>query len=58
MWMSVLLILTFVIMEVVLIWSGVIDVNVIWDFFLFWMERIVEVSLWNLLLIFFEIKEI
>lgn len=58
MWMSVLLILTFVSMEVVLIWSGVIDVNVIWDFFLFWMERIVEVSLWNLLLIFFEIKEI
>lgn len=58
MWMSVLLILTFVSMGVVLIWSGVIDVNVIWDFFLFWMERIVEVSLWNLLLIFFEIKEI
>lgn len=58
MWMSVLLILIFVSMGVVLIWSGVIDVNVIWDFFLFWMERIVEVSLWNLLLIFFEIKEI
>lgn len=58
MWMSVLLILMFVIMEVVLIWSGVIDVNVIWDFFLFWMERIVEVSLWNLLLNIFEIKEI
>lgn len=58
MWMSVLLILIFVSMGVVLIWLGVIDVNVIWDFFLFWMERIVEVSLWNLLLIFFEIKEI
>lgn len=55
MWMSVLLILIFVSMGVVLIWLGVIDVNVIWDFFLFWMERIVEVSLWNLLLIFFEI---